>query len=795
MLDQIAKFIAAHRQSVHALFRRLLAEERTFYLTSDLRDHWTAFIDTPLGEALRESPLRAVLLRSQEAVVMAPWAAFDVRVAPGRFRYFLFHAEELSCDELTGSDFLAFKERAADPTQRQDDWILEIDLSPFERGFPKMKERTSIGRGVEFLNRHLCGGLFQASGKGTERLFEFLKLHQSQGVQLMLNPSVSSVEELQDGLREAVAHLDGLDGDTDWVDFIADMPTHLFEAGWGRNARRVKQRMNLLLDLLEAPSPTALEEFLSFIPMVFNVAILSPHGFFGQADVLGKPDTGGQVVYILDQVRALEKALRRDLHDMGLAIDPQIVILTRLIPESQGTTCDQRIEPVIGTRHARILRVPFRDRDGNVIREWIPRFRIWPYLEQYAVDAQKELLAELGGARPDFIIGNYSDGNIVATLITQRLGVTQCNIAHALEKTKYLYSALLWKEFEEPYHFSAQFTADLIAMNTADFIITSTYQEIAGTADSVGQYESYESFTMPGLYRVVDGIDVFDPKFNIVSPGADSEVYFPPSEKERRLTHLHEEIGELILGGPHDRIRGALADPDKPILFAMSRLDTIKNVTGFTEWYAKNEALREEANLFLVAGHTDPARSDDDDERAQIDLMHRLMDEHELDGQVRWSPAMADKMFNGEVYRWIADRRGAFVQPALFEAFGLTVIEAMTTGLPVFATCYGGPLEIIEDGVSGFHIDPSHGDRAADRMADFFQRCRRDPETWDRVAAGALRRIASHYTWTLYADRLLRLSRIYGFWRFITNMERAETRRYLELFYGSVYRARVDTVR
>ena len=37
----------------------------------------------------------------------------------------------------------------------------------------------------------------------------------------------------------------------------------------------------------------------------------------------------------------------------------------------------------------------------------------------------------------------------------------------------------------------------------ADFIITSSFQEIAGTKDSEGQYESHSSFTMPGLYRVV----------------------------------------------------------------------------------------------------------------------------------------------------------------------------------------------------------------------------------------------------------------------------------------------------
>lgn len=36
------------------------------------------------------------------------------------------------------------------------------------------------------------------------------------------------------------------------------------------------------------------------------------------------------------------------------------------------------------------------------------------------------------------------------------------------------------KEFDPKYHFSCQFTADLLAMNAADFIITSTYQEIAG---------------------------------------------------------------------------------------------------------------------------------------------------------------------------------------------------------------------------------------------------------------------------------------------------------------------------
>lgn len=64
---------------------------------------------------------------------------------------------------------------------------------------------------------------------------------------------------------------------------------------------------------------------------------------------------------------------------------------------------------------------------------------------------------------------------------------------------------------DETYHFSCQFTADLIAMNHADFIITSTYQEIAGNETLVGQYESMKAFTMPDLYRVVEVRGVLGP--------------------------------------------------------------------------------------------------------------------------------------------------------------------------------------------------------------------------------------------------------------------------------------------
>ena len=57
--------------------------------------------------------------------------------------------------------------------------------------------------------------------------------------------------------------------------------------------------------------------------------------------------------------------------------------VTRLIPDAKGTTCNQRLEKVCGTEHTHILRVPFRSEKG-ILRKWISRFDVWPFLETFA---------------------------------------------------------------------------------------------------------------------------------------------------------------------------------------------------------------------------------------------------------------------------------------------------------------------------------------------------------------------------------------------------------------------------
>lgn len=94
----------------------------------------------------------------------------------------------------------------------------------------------------------------------------------------------------------------------------------------------------------------------------------------------------------------------------------------------------------------------------------------------------------------------------------------------------------------------------------------------------------------------------------------------------------------------------------------MARLDRVKNVTGLVECYAKNEKLRELANLVVVAGYNDVKKSNDREEIAEIEKMHELIKKYNLDGQLRWIAAQTNRARNGELYRYIADKRGIFVQ-------------------------------------------------------------------------------------------------------------------------------------
>jgi sucrose synthase len=416
---------------------------------------------------------------------------------------------------------------------------------------------------------------------------------------------------------------------------------------------------------------------------------------------------------------------------------------------------------------------------------------MWPYLETFALDAEKELLAEFQD-RPNLIVGNYSDGNLVAFLLARRFKVTQCSIAHVLEKPRYLFSNLYWKDLEEQYHFSLQFTADLIGMNAADFIITSTYQEIVGTPEQLGQYESYKYFTMPHLYHVVDGIDLFSPKFNVVPPGVNESIFFPYTEKSQRVSNEGERIKELLFTREDSQIVGHLDDSSKRPILGLAPLYPSKNLTGLAECFGKSQQLQEHCNLILVTGKVRPEEAQDAEEKGEIEKLHQIINQYNLQGHIRWLSVPLNTPDTSEVYRVIADCGGIFVQPSRFEAFGLTILEAMISGLPTFATQFGGPLEIIHEGKNGFHINPTDLEGTAEKIIEFISKCEQEPNYWFEISERAVKRIRDKYNWKNHTKQLLGLAKIYGFWNYASFENREALLRYLEALFYLSYKPKAE---
>lgn len=735
----------------------------------------------------------SIVKHISESVTLGNIIYLEIREEIGHSYHYLFNVEEFIYEKITAKEYLIAKEKFVKP--ESDNNQLTINFQTFYRKNPTVSDHKNIGKGFEFLNRYLSSKMFTDPDNLKKALFDFLFVHKYKNQQLILNDRIKTHDELIKRIDKGLAFLKNKNENEPYSKFKNALQEIGFEPGLGNTAGSISESFEQLRELMQTPDHELLKGFLSKIPMIFNIVTVSPHGYFGQQGVLGKPDTGGQVVYVLDQVKALEQEMLNTLKKSGINANPKILILTRLIPNAEGTSCNKRLEKVFDTKNTYILRVPFRNGNKKITDNWISRFEVWPYLEKFAEDSSRELYAEFGD-KPDLIIGNYSDGNLVATLLSKKFDVPQCNIAHALEKCKYLFSGLYWDRMDNDYHFSIQFTADLIAMNSANFILTSSYQEIAGTDNSIGQYESYLNFTMPGLYRVTGGINLFHPKFNIVSPGVNKKIFFPYTEKESRLYEIQKELNDLLFENIEDKdTLGKLENPELTPIFTMGRLDKIKNITALVKWFGENQKINQQANLIIIAGKINPENSSDNEEKDQIYVMHDLIKKYDLKNKIRWIGKLLRKDKSGEVYRVVADKKGIFVQCGLFEGFGLTVIESMRSGLPTFATLYGGPLEIIEDKKSGFLIDPIEEKESQKIILSFLEQCKSEPEYWNKISENGIKRVDTTYNWELHANKLLSLAKIYSFWNFTSKIETSELDAYLDVLYHTIYKPRANKIK
>ncbi|WP_103666268.1 sucrose synthase [Pseudanabaena sp. BC1403] len=690
-------------------------------------------------------------------------------------------------------ELLNLRDRQVD---REQPHILNIDFKPFYQGSPRISDPRNMGQGLTFLSNYLCNKLMSAFPHWLEALFMALHILEHDRMQLLINTQIESGIELAKQVKLALKLLSEEAADLPYAKVHLDLQALGFEPGWGNTVGRARETMELLNHLLEDPEPAILDAFVSRVPAIFRVVSISIHGWIGQESTLGLPETRSQAAYVLEQARSIEKQLHMNIQQAGLDlldIHPQVIVLTRLIPHCMGTQCDLTWEKIEGTDNAWFLRVPFQKFNPAITDNWIPKSEIWPYLESFAVDAERELIDKLGG-KPNLIIGHYSDGNLVAALLANRLNAIHCQIAHSLEKPKHLFSNLYWQDLDSQYHFSSQFTAELIGMNAADFIITSSYQEIMGTPESVGQYDSYQCFTMPNLYHVTNGIDLFSPRFNRVPPGVNEQIFFPYDQIENRDLEQRTRIQSLLFNQENAHILGHLSQPDLRPILAVATIATIKNLTGLVECFGRSPELQKECNLILVTDALEVADVTNSDAANELAKLHSLIYQYNLHGNIRWLGVRFSNSDIGEVYRAIADRQGVFVHFAKFESFGRTILEAMVSGLPTFATEFGGSLEIIQDGINGFHINPIDLDGTAKKILQFLSQCQSDREYWSQLSTLAIQRIQEQYNWQHHTQKLLLLAKIYSFWDCIYSDNREARQRYLEALFYLLYKPRAEQI-
>jgi sucrose-phosphate synthase len=438
-----------------------------------------------------------------------------------------------------------------------------------------------------------------------------------------------------------------------------------------------------------------------------SIALISIHGLIrGENLELGRDaDTGGQTLYVLELARAL--ARQPDI--------ARVDLITRRVVDSQVDP--SYAEPIeILSNKLRIIRIEAGP------EEYLPKEQLWDHLDAFA-DNTITFFRERD-ALPDIIHSHYADAGYVGAHLANLLGLPLIHTGHSLGRVKrhrLLASGLSATEVEGRYNMVRRIDAEELTLATAERVITSTSQEIEE------QYELYDHY-QPEQMRVIP-------------PGTDLQKFMPPAGGEQDDPFYAE-------------LTKHLKAPNKPIILALSRPDKRKNIVALVEAYGHSTKLQQLANLVIVAGNRDDV---DDLDVGASQVFHELLiaiDRYDIYSKVA-IPKHHRRDQVSLIYRIAAASGGVFVNPALTEPFGLTLIEAAASGLPIVATEDGGPRDIIGNCDNGFLIDPLEPDTITDALLKLLQ----DKMLWQQCVERGLKGVRQHYSWDAHAERYINLVR------------------------------------
>ncbi len=230
-----------------------------------------------------------------------------------------------------------------------------------------------------------------------------------------------------------------------------------------------------------------------------NIMIISLHGYVAGRPELGKPDTGGQVVYVLELAKRFSR--------LGRRVD---LITRRFEDQPEFDEVNDNL---------RVWRIPFGGR--KFIRK--------EDMHDHVGDFVTNLLAAIRtrSFQYDIVNSHYWDAGWAGQKVAEELGIPHIHTPHSLGwwKQQNMGTEMSAQEMEKTYRFEERIRKEFLVYQTCDHVIATTE---------------------PQAELLLQEYDLLEKHLTVVPPGMDEDRFSPIRQGDR------EQLLEKYDWQPHD---------------------------------------------------------------------------------------------------------------------------------------------------------------------------------------------------------------------------------------------------